>query len=69
MRPKRREASANLLTMIQRSDSLCAMRAQSSANSASGQSFSQSLSWLSVGEGRTGSRQADIVGTFPVQGS
>ena len=35
VRPKRREASANLLTMIWRSDSLCAMRAQSSANSAS----------------------------------
>ena len=33
-----------------------------------GQSFSQSLSWLSVGEGQTGSRQADIVGTLPVQG-
>ena len=35
MRPKRREASANLLTMIWRSDSLCAMKEQSSANSAS----------------------------------
>ena len=28
----------------------------------------QSLTWLPVGEGRTGSRQADIVGTLPVQG-
>ena len=35
MIPKRWEASANLLTMIWRSDSLCAMTAQSSANSAS----------------------------------
>ena len=34
MRPKRQEASADLLMMIWRSDSLCAMRAQS-ANSAS----------------------------------
>ena len=35
MRPKKRKASENSLTMIWRSDSLCAMRAQSSANSAS----------------------------------
>ena len=35
VRPKRRQASANLLTMIWRSDSLCAMRTQSSGNSAS----------------------------------
>ena len=33
-----------------------------------GQSFSQSLSWLSVGEGQTGSCRADIAGTLPVQG-
>ena len=30
--------------------------------------FSQSLSWLSVGEGRTGNPPADIVGALPVQG-
>ena len=35
VRPKRWEASANLLTMIWRSDSVCALRARSSANSAS----------------------------------
>ena len=39
MIPKRRESSANLLTMIWRSDSLCTMRAQSPANSASGRVF------------------------------
>ena len=33
-----------------------------------GQSFSQSLSWLSVGEGPTGGRRANIVGTLSVQG-
>ena len=62
------EASANLLTMIWRSDSLCVMRAQLQQTVLPGLSFSQSLSWLSVGEGRTGSRQADVVGTLPVQG-
>ena len=31
-------------------------------------SLFQSLSWLSVGEGQTWSRRADIVGTLPVQG-
>ena len=35
VRPKKWEASANLLTMIWKTDSLCAMRAQSSANSTS----------------------------------
>ena len=30
-------------------------------------SLFQSLSWLSVGGGRTGSHLADIVGTIPVQ--
>ena len=43
VRPKRRDASANLLTMIWRSDSLCAMRAQPSANSASRTVFFHSL--------------------------
>ena len=60
---KRQEASANWLMMIWRSDSLCAMRAQSSV--LPGQSFSQSLSGLSVGEGRTGSCRASIIGKVP----
>ena len=38
--PKRREVCANLLTMIWTSDLLCAIRAQSSANSASRTVFS-----------------------------
>ena len=38
--PKRRDASANLSTMRWRADSVCAMRAQASANRASRMSFS-----------------------------
>ena len=32
-------------------------------------SLFQSLSWLSVGEGRTGSSRAEVVGILPIQGS
>ena len=61
-----REASADLLTMIWRSDSLCAMRAQSSAKSASRIVFFSLCLGCQSAKVEQG-RQADIVGTLPVQ--